>query len=67
VGGKLGGGAGESEAGEEDVVGGLEAGGGGCEDVFWGEGGEGGEEGEEGGDEEDVEGGVDGWGDGLFG
>ena len=44
----------EREAGEEDVVGGLDAGGCEGEDVFGGEVGEGGEEGEEDGDEEDV-------------
>lgn len=44
----------KSKAGEEDVCGCLDAGGGEGEDVFGGEIGEDGEEGQEGGDEEDV-------------
>jgi len=49
------------EAGEEDVVGGLQAGGGEGEDVFGGEGGEGGDEVDCCGEEEEVEGAAD-WG-----
>ena len=48
-------GPGEVEAGEEDVVGGLEAGERGYEDVFWGEMWQGGKEGDEARDEEDEE------------
>lgn len=44
-----------SEAGEEDVVGGLNPGLGDVEDVFGREVGKGGDEGGEGGEEEDVE------------
>ena len=50
------------EAGEEDVVGGLNPGLRGVEDVFGGEVGERGDEGGEGGEEEDVEGAGDGFG-----
>lgn len=48
--------AGEIEAGEEDIIGGLQARGCCGEDIFWSEIGNGGNEGEDGGEEEDGEG-----------
>ena len=45
---------------KKDIVGGLKAGGGDLEDVFWAEVRQGGDEGEDGGHEEDVEGVGDG-------
>lgn len=65
--GEAGGSASEVEAGEEDIVGGLQAGGCCGEDVFWGEVWEGGDEGEDSGDEEDGERFGDGPGDWLHG
>lgn len=65
--GETRGSAGEVEAGEEDIVGGLQARGGRGEDVLRGEGRESGGEGEYGGDEEDGKGLGNGGGDGLDG
>ena len=65
--GEAGEATGKVEAREEDIVGGLQARGCCCEDVFRGEVGKGGDEGEDGGDEKDGERLGDGPGDWLHG